>query len=92
MGEDTMDQVRPRVLIIAANPTLRFALEELLHAYDYDITSAANSEVAAALAAHQPLEAVLVALGENELGTARPIPTKLDNPAAYWPQLEYILT
>ncbi len=58
--EVAMDRTSPHVLIVAAQPTVRFALEELLRAYGYDVTSVSG-------AAHvQPVapeasEAVLVA-------------------------------
>jgi CheY-like chemotaxis protein len=41
-----MDWTAPRILVIAAEPALRFTIEELLRAYGYDVTTAPSSVAA----------------------------------------------
>ena len=38
-----MDRTSPHVLIVAAQPTVRFGLEELLRAYGYDVMSVSGA-------------------------------------------------
>ena len=47
-----MDRTSPHVLIVAAQPVVRFSLEELLRAYGYDVTSVSG-------VAPEPSDAVL---------------------------------
>ena len=39
-----MDPVSPHIIVVAAQPALRFTLEELLSAYGYTVTSVRSSE------------------------------------------------
>jgi len=41
-----MDWTAPRILVIAAEPALRFTIEEVLRAYGYDVTTAPSSAAA----------------------------------------------
>ena len=87
-----MARKRPRMLIVAADPTLRFTLEEILQYYGYDAATAASRAEAATLIAHDPFEQVLLVLGQNELGSIQPVQAELDEHLAAWPDLLEIPT
>ncbi|HEX5690243.1 MAG TPA: hypothetical protein VFX76_09585 [Roseiflexaceae bacterium] len=46
-----MSSMNPQLLLVAADPTLRFTLEEVLTYYGYHVTSAASAPAAQALTA-----------------------------------------
>jgi CheY-like chemotaxis protein len=56
-----MEDTSAHVLIIAAQPTVRFALEELLRAYGYAVTSVSGAAAIPADAAPETWAVVLVA-------------------------------
>ena len=56
-----MTRASPQMLIVAADPTLRFTLEELLSYYGYAVTTAASEAVAEVLIAERSFDLLLLA-------------------------------
>jgi DNA-binding NtrC family response regulator len=80
-----MDWTNPRILIVAASPTLRFTLEELLRYYGYDVVSAASAEAALGLLAHSRFDMVLF---EDAVSAIKPADGPLPTQAKPHDQLE----
>ena len=55
-----MARASPQMLIVAADPTLRFTLEELLSYYGYAVTIAASEAVAEVLIAERSFDLLLL--------------------------------
>jgi CheY-like chemotaxis protein len=55
-----MARASPQMLIVAADPTLRFTLEELLGYYGYTVTTAASEAVAQVLIAERTFDLLLL--------------------------------
>ena len=55
-----MARASPRMLIVAADPALRFTLEELLSYYGYAVTTAASEAVAEVLIAERSFDLLLL--------------------------------
>jgi DNA-binding response OmpR family regulator len=88
-----MDWTAPRILVIAAEPALRFTIEELLRAYGYDVTTAPSSAAALHLDAEGRCAAMHVDSTLLALPALDRLPPALVKPhdgLERWPFEEYI--
>jgi len=73
-----MARASPRMLLVAADPTLRFTLEEVLAYYGYAVTTAASVPAAKTLLEAYPFDMLLMA-------HALPNPSDAERPQAAEP-------